>query len=205
LKHRKLKLKTNNCRLVGKPVSPGKTRRADKYKGVGMALSKETARKIVEAVAVDPNCRSSIEPNNALNQMGSILNPGTDLLLRFTHLAGPVRNIPLVAKGIIQGKNLEDDPEATAKLCIGITAVTVKAIHNAIRQSKLPEVHGCSGTHRVHWGVHHEATWIRMKDGSEYVFDWHATLKINDPVISKADDWQNGRTGINFVLFAGFQ
>jgi hypothetical protein len=167
LKHRKLKLKTNNCRLVGKPVSPGKTRRADKYKGVGMALSKETARKIVEA--------------------------------------GSVRNIPLVAKGIIQGKNLEDDPEATAKLCIGITAVTVKAIHNAIRQSKLPEVHGCSGTHRVHWGVHHEATWIRMKDGSEYVFDWHATLKINDPVISKADDWQNGRTGINFVLFAGFQ
>jgi hypothetical protein len=67
----------------------------------------------------------------------------------------------------------------------------------------MPEVHTAVGIHRVHWGVHHKATWIRMEDDSEYVFDWHAILKIHDPAISKAEDWVKAQKAINFVLFSG--
>ena len=172
-----------------------------------MALSKETAKKIIGAVAIDADCRNAIEPPP--DTVNATVNPVSDLLfnsaLRFTHLAGSARNIPLVLQGIISGKNPEDDPEATAKLCIGITAVTVKAIHNALRQGKLPEVQSSSAISRVHWKVHHSATWVRMKDGCEYVFDWHATLKIQDPAISKAENWVKAQGAVNYVFFQGFK
>lgn len=168
-----------------------------------MALSKETARKIIEAVALNPDCRKSIDSYPAL-EIFKTISP-TYLLLRFSHLAGSVRNMGLVAKSMFLGKKLQDDPEATSLLCIGITTVTVIAIHIALKQKKIPEVHTASGIHRVHWGVHHEATWIRMKDDSEYVFDWHATLKIQDPAISKAEDWVKAQKAINYVLFSGFK
>ncbi|HRH43436.1 MAG TPA: hypothetical protein PKY82_17530 [Pyrinomonadaceae bacterium] len=170
-----------------------------------MALSKETAGKIIQAVAIDQDCQNAISPNPILQKMAPVLNPTTDFLLKFTHLAGAVRNIPLVAKNILQGKTPQEDPEMTARLCLGILAETVEAIHTALRQKKIPEVHTASGISRTHWGTHHAATCIRMEDDSEYVFDWHATLKINDPVISKPDDWVNAKIGINYVLFQGFK
>jgi len=44
-----------------------------------------------------------------------------------------------------------------------------------------------------------------MVDGSIYVFDWHATLKIRDPVISKLEDWRKAENAVNYVLFLGFK
>jgi hypothetical protein len=173
---------------------------SSKAEEIRMALSKETARKIIEVVAADPSCRNSIEPFPALG----IVNPGSDLLLRFSHLAGSVRNIPWVAKNIIEGKTPEQDPEMTAKICVGIAFNTFEAIRKAIGQGKLPEVYAAGVGQRVHWGVHHQATSIRTQDRSEYIFDWHATLKIHDPAISKVDDWVIAQKAINYVLFSGF-
>ena len=170
-----------------------------------MALSQETAKKIIDVVAADADCRNSIESSGSVN---ATINPVPDLLfnqyLRFKGLAGSVRNIPLVMHGIVSGKSPEDDPETTAKLCIGIVAVTVKAIIAAIRQGKLPEVKSSSAISRVSWKIHHSATWVRMTDDSEYVFDWHATLLILDPRLSKAENWVKAQGAINFVLFRGF-
>lgn len=165
-----------------------------------MALSKETARKIIEAVTIDAECQNAIEPNPALQKSLGILNPTTEFLLRFSHLSGSVRNAAMMLQGKYVG-----DKEFDEKICLGIALVTFKAILNAIKQGKLPEVHTAGSTHRVHWGTHHEATWIRMKDDSEYVFDWHATLKLRDPAISKNEDWMNAKGAINFVLFSGFK
>lgn len=158
-------------------------------------LSKAVAGKIVHAVASDPRCQKAIQP---LPQ-ADVLAPVADLALRFTHTAGAVRNAAM----LLQGKG-PGDPEFDQKICLGIVAVTVKAIMDAVRARRIPEVLSVSGTHRVHWGVHHEATWVRMADDTEYVFDWHATLKVRDPAISKADDWLQARRAINFVLFQGF-
>ena len=35
-----------------------------------MALSKETARKIIEAVTIDTECQNAIEPNPTLQKIG---------------------------------------------------------------------------------------------------------------------------------------
>lgn len=161
-----------------------------------MALSRETAGKIIEIVAADINCQRVIQTNPS----SSFLNPGTDLFLRFSHLAGSVRNAAMMLQGKYTG-----DKEFDEKICIGIALVTFKAILVAIKQNRLPEVYTANSTHRVHLGTHHEATWIRMKDDSEYVFDWHATLKLRDPVISKIEDWQKAQNGINYLLFSGFK
>ncbi len=165
-----------------------------------MALSKETARQIIEVVAADAECRKAIQPNPILD----LLNPASGLL-EFTHLAGSVRNIPLVLKNILQNKKPEDDAEMTKLLCIGIVVATVKPLVTAIRQKRLPGVFTASAVSRVHWGVDHTATWIRMEDKSEYAFDWHATLKVSDPAISKAEDWMKAKNAVNYVLFSGFQ
>lgn len=165
-----------------------------------MALSKETAQKIVEAVIIDSDSQNAIEPNPALQKALGMLNPTTEVLLRFSHLSGSVRNIAMMMQGKYVG-----DKEFDEKICLGIALVTFKAILKAIKQGKLPEVHTANSIHRVHWGIHHEATWIRMKDDSEYVFDWHATLKVRDPAISKAEDWMKAQTAINFVLFQGYK
>jgi len=161
-----------------------------------MALSRETAGKIVEVVAADANCRKAIQPKPELD----FLNPGTALLLEFSHLAGSVRNLAMMAQGKYVG-----DPVFDERICSGIAVVTQNAIYAAIKQGKLPDVRTAGATHRVHRTVHHQATSIDMIDGSIYVFDWHATLKIQDPVISKLDDWRNAENAINYVMFFGFK
>ena len=166
-----------------------------------MALSKETARKIIEVVAADKECREAIQPHPNLDLLVTV----PSLLMEFTQTAGSVRNIPLVLKNILQNKKPEDDEEMTKLLCIGIVVATVKPLVAAVRQGKLPGVHTANAISRVHWGVHHTATWIRMKDDSEYAFDWHATLKVSDPAISKAEDWVKAQNAVNYVLFFGFK
>jgi hypothetical protein len=164
-----------------------------------MALSKSTADAIVAAVAADTACLRAITPNPTLDKFAELTNPLTSTVLELTGAAGSVRNFAMILAGKGPGDPVFDD-----RICLGIVAVTVKAIHGAMRASKLPEVRACSGLHRRHWGVEHEATWIRTADDSEYAFDWHATLKPRDPLISKAEDWVVARNAINYVFFKGF-
>jgi hypothetical protein len=162
-----------------------------------MALSKETAGKIIEVVAADANCRKAIQP---ISELGYLGNPGTALLLEFTHLAGSVRNLAMMAQGKYRGDAVFEE-----RICSGIAVVTVNAIFAAVKQGKLPGVQTAGPTHRVHRTIEHEATAIDMVDGSIYVFDWHATLKIRDPVISKLEDWRKAENAVNYVLFSGFK
>ena len=37
-----------------------------------------------------------------------------------------------------------------------------------------------------------------------YVFDWHATLNPENPMLSLRDDWLNGEKTIVFKDFTGF-
>lgn len=165
-----------------------------------MALSKSTADVIVETVATDGACQRAITPNPALDRLGDLQNPLTSTFLEFTGTAGAVRNFAMIMA--LKGPG---DPVFDERICLGITAVTVKAIHRAMRAGKLPAIRSCSGVHRRHWGVEHEATWLRAADDSEYVFDWHATLKPRDPRISKLDDWMAATNAINYVFFKGFR
>lgn len=164
-----------------------------------MALSKSTADAIVAAVAADGACLRAITPNPVLDKFGELQNPLASKVLELTGTAGSARNIAMILAGKGPGDPVFDD-----RICLGIVAVTVKAIHGAMRARKLPDVRSCSGLHRRHWGVEHEATWIRAADDAEYVFDWHATLKPRNPLISKAEDWMVARNAIPYTFFKGF-
>jgi hypothetical protein len=156
-----------------------------------MALSLEVAKRIVDVVAADINCKKIIEP------LSVSPNPLTDIVLEQTQTAGAVRNIPWVAAWI--NNNISKD-EMDKHTCLGVTQVTVEAILKA----RIPGVRSCSGSHRVHWGTDHEATRIRTDDDGEYVFDWHATLKLRNPTISKAEDWVAATNAVHFARFKGF-
>ena len=161
-----------------------------------MALSKETASRIIDVVAADAKCRKAIQPRPELD----FLNPGTGLLLEFSHLAGSARNLAM----ILQGKYI-GDPDFDERICSGIAVVTQNAIFAGIRAGKIFGVRTTGNAHRVHRTIHHEATSVDMTDGSIYIFDWHATLKVHDPVISRYEDWLNAQNGVNYVLFSGFR
>jgi hypothetical protein len=88
-------------------------------------------------------------------------------------------------------------------LCLGVALYTFKALLKNI--SKIPELRAAATCHRVHRGTHHEATWLRMQDESQYVFDWHATLNIYNPLISRFEKWQNADDEIPLIHFGGFQ
>lgn len=157
-----------------------------------MALARKTAGKIIDLVAADVNCQRAIQPESNTDFLWVM----QDLALEFTHTAGAFRNLAMIFSGKGPG-----DPTFDERICLGIALVTA----NAIRKGNLPEVRSVATCHRVHWWVHHEATWVRMRDESEFVFDWHATLTIRDPAISRLENWIDAKMAVNYRIFLGFK
>jgi hypothetical protein len=173
-----------------------------------MALSKSTAGKIVAAVVADPECQRVINWSLVGPTIEAAVPPfvqdvwrGARTILEFTQSAGALRNAQMLLMGMQQG-----DASFDEKICLGISVVTIKAIHKAMRAGRIPEMRSCSAVHRQvgAFHVHHQATSVRTADDTWYVFDWHATLKPSDPAISKESFWLLGATGINYVFFRGF-
>jgi hypothetical protein len=50
-----------------------------------------------------------------------------------------------------------------------------------------------------------ENWWVRMKGDTEYVFDWHATLNIYNPILSQAADWPQALNEVPAASFRGFK
>lgn len=173
-----------------------------------MALSKSTAGKIVAAVAADPECQRVInwplispKIDPALPPViQSIANAGRTIL-EFTGNAGATRNALLLLAGKGPG-----DASFDEKICLGISVVTQKAILKAMSAGRIPEIRSCSPAHREVgvFHVHHQATGVRTADDTWYIFDWHATLKLSNPAISKESFWLLGAAGISYVFFKGF-
>ncbi len=158
-----------------------------------MSLTVETVRKICNIINKDSECRSVIRP--------AVQAP----LLEMAGLAGAARNLILISGDIIPPlatRSINDmfgrEVDNTKLLCLGITLATQKAILNE------RQLHSCAAVSRVHWGVHHTATWVSMKDQSGYVFDWHATLNVFDPLLSRAEDWTEARGSVFARHFSGF-
>jgi hypothetical protein len=155
-----------------------------------MSLSVETATMIVNAVAADGACKNAVQPSPIFDTLFAVPMLG----LEVTGLAGSARNLAM----IFQGKGA-GDKDFDEKICLGIAMVTA----NAIRKAGIPGIRSVATAHREHWGVHHEGTWIRMTDESQYVFDWHATLRVRDPLISTFDDFMLATNATHFALFSG--
>ncbi len=143
--------------------------------------------------------------------------------------AGSLRNLTnMTAEGIswlgtqvVEGLGGKPDLTKVAKdyweqqgydqACTNIADVTERAINAGIRQGSIPQwvtlawhaSRSPSKDNAVF--AHHSATAVKVQDGKTYVFDWHATLSLRNPLISRSlAEWERGNDSYR-VLFSVFQ
>jgi hypothetical protein len=164
-----------------------------------MALSKEQAAKIVEVIAADANCCHRIGSPPTQKELASdpTFVSMTKKSLERAGYAGAVRNAALM---FFMSKE-----ELNEINCAGIAAATIKPLIAALSSGKLLGVRKVATTNRetTVFRIGHVATWVAMQDGSDYVFDWHATLNPANPAINLTSFWTTGTSGTNFDSFTG--
>jgi hypothetical protein len=149
-------------------------------------LSKQTAQKIVTSVKSDSECVRRIDSwvkKVVPDQWG---------------IAGGVRNL-----GYLLSFQDPSDPAVAAKVCYGIAMATSARIEAS--KGRIREVRRAGLIDRAHRGIEHVGTHVEMQDGTSYVFDWHATLNVEDPLISRALDWKEDRNSVLYSQFGGFR
>lgn len=156
-----------------------------------MALDVDTARSIVKAVSADVACRASIK--------GSGVAAIIPYAFGRWHWAGGVRNATM----IIMGLGREDDTFVRFS-CTGIAQVTQRVIFSETLGGRLPKVQSSLVRRRNVNGYEHKGTGVAMKDGTDYVFDWWATLNPGNPLISTLAQWVNGGATVEHDDFKGF-
>ena len=171
-----------------------------------MALSKVTSQQIIDIVSADPYCRAIIY--NPFHQNGKLL---IDYIMRVLipqqvgeaienkGLAGWLRNLALEIN-LMEGKI--DIKIYNELLCGGIASAAWGVLSR--NKQKIKGLKDINGIGREIDGWAHHAIVIKMQDQSEYVFDWHKTLNIKNPFISKKSDWLKGINEIPYLNFKGF-
>jgi hypothetical protein len=157
-----------------------------------VALTKKTAGAIVDAVVRDADSQASINirPSDS---------PATRVVPEAWGITGALRNVGLILKF----ENPED-PKVARTVCTGIANVTMLAIDKALKSTPgIPEVNLVTTIDRYLLAAH-TATLLKMKDGSNYVFDWHKSLNVHNPWIYKVEDWKQGHGGVLFDAFTGW-
>lgn len=152
-----------------------------------MALTVDQAQAIVDAVSKDPAAREQVESWLAFlpDSWGA---------------AGWIRNFGFALVNTYTGKLAADSPWVEKRVCTGIAAAGVEAI-----EKSLP-----GGVKKVHtvdrFDPAHTATQVDMNDESSYVFDWHATLNVENPMIfPSVSNWQTlKKGGVTLANFEGF-
>lgn len=153
-------------------------------------LTKATAQAIIDVVKVDPDSKKRIDSNI------------DNVLPDHWGLSGSMRNIGYVI--------LNEDPtekDIADRVCTGITEATSRAITKAIRakDARLSKVKSAGEVARTHNLTYHVATYVAMQDTTVYVFDWHQTLSITNPMMFASTAlWKTDTAGVTFELFTGF-
>ncbi len=151
-------------------------------------LDAKTAKAIVDVVIRDPECQSRIQSR-----------------LRFPMpdswgITGSIRNFGMALVGM-------DSSESKVErlVCTGIASASARAIDAAAKAGKLAGVAGSSPVDRFK-PVAHTATEVMLKDKSTFVFDWHATLNLQNPMMYRSTlEWKRGRSGEVLESFRGWE
>ncbi len=185
-----------------------------------MALSRETANRIVDAVAADPECVSRIRSVFALipgAQSGAVRNFGIATVNNTSMLANDAyhwvlqRDPKFRESWLGQWLDRKDltvmdpgDPAVERYVCTGIASATLTALRQAKAASpaafeRVAELDLVSRTKPYD----HTATFVATPDG-EYVFDWWKTLHPACPMIYHQADFLLNRGGVLHLHFGGF-
>ena len=161
-----------------------------------MALTRGQAKAIVDAVRKDSGCVKQIE-----SWLSYLMPDGAGL-------TGVGRNIYYSAANLLTLRNPLNStyPDVAPYVCHGIAKKVASTINAAVKARRLPDVELAMQMVRVvpviadvkyirRYACTHWACRIRMTDKSEYVFDWHQTLNISNPIIYRKGSWSTAKSG----------
>lgn len=166
-------------------------------------MPRSIASAIVDAVAADPACRQYIPTVSPF----FIAQRGAGGLRNFVNMSAEgmawvgVKAVELARAKPDATKYAKDywEKQGVDQACTNIAAVTDAAITAAIQRRSIPAwVKAARPVSRVpsrdnHVLADHTATGIDTADGKTYVFDWHATLMLRNPLISRSlAEWERG-------------
>ncbi|MEM7623067.1 MAG: hypothetical protein AAF235_07660 [Planctomycetota bacterium] len=154
-----------------------------------MILTKELAGRVRDVVARDKRCIQLI--------VKGFYGGG---LLGAAGLAGSARNLSYIITGADPS-----EPEIAQYACTGIANATSAVINAAIKAGNLKGVTSATTIDRQAGmlGVHHTATHVILPGGSA-VFDWHATLEVQNPMVFRTMNWKVATGGTHLRQFEGF-
>lgn len=161
-----------------------------------LSLTRAYAAQIVEAVAKDPTCKRLIPESYFMGSSG---------------YAGSIRNM-LNEPGMFVNPWHSPSVESSDEACTGIANATAAAINAKAEKdtqfaaAKAESVDRQAGL----LGVHHTATKVLLRNGNgngqgdAYVFDWHASLAIGNPMIyHSVQVWKQDMDGVLFKDWTG--
>lgn len=161
-------------------------------------LTVEDAKNIAATVSADPEASKRID-----SSIDAIVPASWGI-------AGGLRNAGYVAMGMVTFGKYADptEPEFANRVCTGISDAASSALNKAIAKGdpRLRNLKGVVPISRILNGTDHTAVQIEMQDGQQHVFDWHATLDADNPMIfSSPAQWVKGEGGIPLKNFSGLK
>lgn len=179
------------------------------------SMPRSIATAIVNVVAADGECRRFIpevspyaigqKTAGSLRNLTNMTAEGAAWLgMKAVELAGAEPHATKMAKDYWEKQGMD-------QACTNIADVTSRAINAGIQRGEIPawvtEAWHASRMPQQDNAVfaYHSATAVKVQDGKVYVFDWHATLSLRNPLISrKLAEWERGNDKYR-ALYSVFQ
>lgn len=181
------------------------------------SMPRSAAAAIVKVVTDDNECRRFIPEVSPYaigqNAAGSLRNLTNMTAEGINYVASQIAmnmGLPSAQQNLLKSKEYWEQ-QGYDQACTNIADVTERAINAAIGNGTLPqwitkawhESRVPSPDNNVY--AYHSATAVQVGDGKTYVFDWHATLSLRNPLISRsAAEWKRGNDKYR-VLYSVFQ
>lgn len=181
---------------------------ADEY-----GLTREMADKIVAAVRDDPQCRLLLPRVSAFKVFGGIGHAGTarNFANAWTMSVADADGAVMDRFGFPEaGKRTTDYWQrlGDTQACTGVAAAAERALTRVAGKPGYEFLVAAASEDRTPADPAHDlhtATRVTLTNGKSYVFDWHATLDIGNPLIfASPEAFKAGRNPVRYAQFWGW-
>jgi hypothetical protein len=172
-------------------------------------LTREMADKIVAAVRSDPQSRKLLTGTTAFRFFAPIGHAGTARNLTNAFAFGLAR-IDSVFQTEAAGRRTRAywSDKGDAEACTAVGATTARVLNKVARQPGFEFLLEASALDRLPsdpMNDFHTATQVTVAPGKSYVFDWHATLSLECPLIFPSPvAFKAGRPVVKYLHFWGW-
>ena len=157
----------------------------------GPGLTRGVAAMIVDAVVKDKESQR-------------VMPPAGSILPKSWGVSGSIRNILIMGPNLYNPFYTGPTTAEESYVCTGISDITVIAI-KAARISDVKRVGTVSRGSATGVTTEHTATLVELTSGRSFVFDWHATLDRDNPLIyASIPEFEKAKTAVPFKEFTGF-